>query len=108
MRTFAENHKATQQATSAKATVRTPSHFGHIHEANSLLRLQRTIGNQAIQRLLQINAEERKAALTSTASSYFGRDFSRIPLHPPASGAMQMKLAISQPGDKYEQEADRI
>jgi hypothetical protein len=35
-------------------------------------------------------------------------DFSRIPLHPPVPGAVQTKLAINAPGDKYEQEADRI
>ena len=42
-----------------------------------ILRLQQTIGNQAVQRLLQ-------------------------------SGRLQTKLGISQPGDKYEQEADRV
>jgi len=39
--------------------------------------LQRTVGNQAVQRLLR-------------------------------SGALQAKLRIGQPGDKYEQEADRV
>lgn len=108
MHTFAEKPKATQQATSAKATARTPPSFGHSHEVNSILHLQRTIGNQALQRWLQTNAEERKTALTNTAPAHFGHDFSRIPLHPPISRAMQMKLAISKRGDKYEQEADRI
>ncbi len=37
-----------------------------------------------------------------------GRDFSRIPLHPPVRGVIQTKLAINARGDKYEQEADRI
>ena len=41
-------------------------------------------------------------------ASRFGHDFSRIPIHPPAAGALQTKLAINQPGDHYEQEADRI
>ena len=39
--------------------------------------LQRTIGNQAVQRLIK-------------------------------SGALQAKLKIGQPGDRYEQEADRV
>ncbi len=37
-----------------------------------------------------------------------GHDFSRTPLHPPVRGVIQTKLAINAPGDKYEQEADRI
>lgn len=58
MRTFAEKPKATQQVNSPRATVRTPSHFGHSHEVNSILHLQRTIGNQAVKRLLWSNDEE--------------------------------------------------
>ena len=44
---------------------------------DSILFLQRTVGNQAVQRLLR-------------------------------SGALQAKLRIGQPGDVYEQEADRV
>jgi hypothetical protein len=45
--------------------------------SDCILYLQRTIGNQAVQRLIK-------------------------------SGALQAKLRIGQPGDKYEQEADRV
>ncbi|EFH84869.1 DUF4157 domain-containing protein [Ktedonobacter racemifer] len=41
-------------------------------------------------------------------ASRFGHDFSRIPIHAPAVGVLQTKLAINQPGDDYEQEADRL
>ncbi|MCD4677525.1 MAG: DUF4157 domain-containing protein [Desulfobacula sp.] len=44
---------------------------------DQVMYLQRTIGNQAVQRLIK-------------------------------SGALQAKLRIGQPGDKYEQEADRV
>ena len=44
---------------------------------NRILYLQRTIGNQAVQRMVR-------------------------------SGVLQAKLRIGQPGDKYEQEADRV
>ena len=46
-------------------------------QVDKILFLQRTIGNQAVQRLIK-------------------------------SGALQAKLRIGQPGDKYEQEADRV
>ena len=108
MRTFAEKPKATRQATPPKTTVPARSYLGHNHEVNSILHLQRTIGNQAVQRLQQSNAEERNNTLTGTISPHFGHDFSRIPIHPPAAGAIQTKLAINKPGDKYEQEADRV
>jgi len=45
--------------------------------ADRILFLQRTIGNQAVQRMVR-------------------------------SGALQAKLRIGQPGDMYEQEADRV
>jgi len=45
--------------------------------ADRILFLQRTIGNQAVQRLIK-------------------------------SGTLQAKLRVGQPGDKYEQEADRV
>jgi hypothetical protein len=106
MRTFAEKPKATQQAISPKATVRTRSHFGHSHEVNSVLHLQRTIGNQAVQRLLRSDVEELNAELSSTNSPHFGHHFSRIHLEPPTVGGTHTKLAINKPGDEYEQEAN--
>ncbi|MEA2564676.1 MAG: hypothetical protein QOH06_6180 [Acidobacteriota bacterium] len=63
MRTFASKLKAPQQAAPAKATIPWPS-----LQASSILQLQRTIGNRAV----------------------------------------QAKLAINEPGDVYEQEADRV
>ena len=52
---------------------------------DSIIHLQRTIGNQAIQRLLRSNA-----------------------LNDVKVTGIQAKLKISQPGDTYEQEADRV
>ena len=78
------------------------------HHAHSLLQLQRTIGNQAVQRMLCTKAEEFNAELTSTASPRFGHDFSRVPLRHTGAGTIQTKLAINKSGDEYEQEADRV
>src|SRR4030095_197182 len=54
-----------------------------------ILHLQRTIGNQAVQRMLQTGVE-------------------RISIHAPAEKTRQARLAINSPGDSYEQEADRV
>jgi hypothetical protein len=51
------------------------------------LHLQQTIGNQTVQRLI--------------SSNNVGFDFAKI-------GILQPKLKVSQPGDAYEQEADKI
>jgi hypothetical protein len=108
MRTFAQKPKVPQQATPAKSTILGRAHFGQSYEVNSILHLQRTIGNHAVQRLLQANAEELAAGSATTASTHFEHDFSRIRVHPPAAGSIQTKLAINKPGDEYEQEADDV
>jgi hypothetical protein len=48
MRTFAQKQKVTQQTPSAKPTIPGRAHLGQRHEVNSILHLQRTIGNQAV------------------------------------------------------------
>jgi hypothetical protein len=58
--------------------------------------------------MLQANSEELEVSLAGSAAPRFGHDFSRVLLHPPAAGVIQTKLAINQPGDIYEQEADRV
>lgn len=84
MRTFAEKPKATQQTTSAKFTVPGRGHFGQSREVDSILYLQRTIGNQAVQRLLEKNMGDVKEDSTTTETARFGHDFSRIPVPPRA------------------------
>ena len=108
MRTFAQKPKAPQQAIPTKPTILDRTDFGHSHEVNSLLRLQRTIGNQAVQRLVQANAEELSPGSATTTSTRFTQDFSRVPIPPPATVAIQTKLMVNTPGDLYEQEAERI
>lgn len=108
MHTFAQKPKAISQTTSAKFTVPGRGHFEQNTEVRSILHLQRTIGNQALQRMLQTDAQEPEAGLNDTSSPHFGHDFSRIPIHPPVAGAIQTKLAINKPGDEYEKEADHV
>jgi hypothetical protein len=48
------------------------------------------------------------AATRADMEPRFGHEFSQIPVHTGAPMPFQAKLAINKPGDKYEQEADRI
>lgn len=108
MHTFAQKPKATQQTTPAKSAIPGRGHFGQSPEVRSISHLQRTIGNQAVQRMLQADAQAPEAGLTGSESPRFGHDFSRTPIHPPAAAGIQTTLAINKPGDSYEQEADRM
>src|ERR1051325_1870278 len=108
MRTFAQKRNQSQKPVYSSLARPNMATFGQARHEHPILHLQRTIGNQAVLRMLQTNAEEFKAGLTGTASPRFGHDFSQIAIHPPVAGAIQTKLAINKPGDEYEQEADRI
>ena len=77
------------------------------HQEHPILNLQRTIGNQAVLRLLQA---EVKASEAGAAASHprFKFNFASIPVsHTPVTG-IQRKLTVNEPGDAYEQEADRV
>ena len=104
MRAFAQKSRSAQQATYTKSAILGSPHFRQSREVISILQLQRAIGNQDVQGLLQNNAVELS---TWTASPHFGRDSGRIHTGHPTAGVMQTKLAINTPGDEYEQEADR-
>jgi len=107
MRTFAQKQNQPQKAVSSSLARSTMAIPGSAHCEHPILHFQRTIGTQAVQRMLQTNAEEVKSGLITAASSRFGHD-SEIPIQPPAAGAIQTKLAVNQPGDEYEQEADLV
>src|SRR5206468_4268895 len=109
MRTFAEKPRVTQQNTSAGTTNPGKAHFGEDAEASWISRSHRTIGNQAVLRLLEANTKDvtRDGSGTSNIAR-FGDDFSKTPLCAKAPRTIQTKLTFSSPGDIYEQEADRV
>ena len=107
MRTFAHKLKTARQATSAKPTRPSRVGFGQSRGVNSMLHLQRTIGNRAVQQLLRNGAEGRDAGLTGMAPPHLGHNLRRIPVSP-AAGAMQTNLEINMPRDESEQEADHV
>jgi hypothetical protein len=109
MRTFAQKPKATQRNTVAKSTIPGRAYIGQSREVNSILHLQRAIGNQAVLRLLEATSEDVKREDSSaTATARFGHDSSLIPVCATTPIRIQPKLTVNVPGDIYEQEADRI
>lgn len=81
MRTFAQKPKKTGATTSDKSTITSRSHFWKNPNVNSIFHLQRTIGNQTVQRLLQSKTEDLEQGSLTSTSSLDAPDFSRIPVH---------------------------
>jgi hypothetical protein len=77
------------------------------HRASLSLHSQSTIGNQAVQRLLQqVRFDEIEARSSIKEITRFTHDFSQISVHPRSPVNIQAELAVNTPGDIYEQEAD--
>ena len=108
MHTFAQKPNVNQQATSAKSTTPGRARLGQGREVNSILHLQRTIGNQAVQRLLERTTENIKGDSATANNAHFSHDFSCIPVNSKLPLKIQAKLTVSTPLDKYEQEADQV
>lgn len=56
----------------------------------------------------QRSAARQHAAAPPVKTGRLSHDFSQISIYPAPSDMLQTKLTIGQPGDKYEQEADRV
>lgn len=76
-------------------------------DAHPLLQLQRTIGNQAVLRLLRSQEQNPDQNLSTTAPTPFGHDLSRMPVHGNVPGRIQAKRTQTS-GDVYEQEAESV
>lgn len=108
MKAYAQKKNQPQQQSSPNIRRLSPMHLAAGHEVHPITRLQRTIGNQAVQRLLRANAEHLKVGSNPSATNRNAHDFSRRPAHSEAPVALQAKLPVNTPGDKHEQEADRV
>jgi len=81
MPTFVPKQKTPKQATSAKPTNPVRAESGRFHDVNSVLHLQRSIGNHAVQRLLQAESADVKGGSRTISHSRFAHDFTSIPVH---------------------------
>lgn len=76
------------------------------HQKHPVLNFQRTIGNQAVLRALQIDFKS--GGLASTNAGSLQHSFDNTPVFSPSIRGIQRKLTVNTPGDAYEQEADRV
>lgn len=102
--------KQNQPQKNVSFNVKTSNHvaFSKSHRVHPILDLQRSIANQAEQKLL-LQAEPWDLEDHSGAGEVtrFNYDFSQILVHSRLPISIQAKLVINHPGDVYEQEADR-
>jgi hypothetical protein len=108
MRTFARKPTTAQLTTSAWSTMLGRVSFGQSRALNPILDLQRATGNRTVESPFEEQMRDVKGDSTPTTPARFGHDFSRIAVHTPVAGAVQTRLAINKPGDRYEQEADNV
>ena len=95
MRTFAQKREATQRPTSAKAqTVNLAQ--SQSHEVDSILSLQRTIGNQAARRLLQAKPDKLEELSNPKEVTRLARDVGQAP-QSKSLPSRHGKLVVSSP-----------
>ncbi len=106
MRAFARANRSRKEECPLRVRPHKPTSGIH-HHADAVLNLQPTIDNRE-QGRLQISVKQSEVEWTGTPPARSAHKFSRLPILPHAASGMQSKLAISRPGDEYEQEADRV
>src|SRR6185503_1103780 len=99
MRVFELEPEGGLLALLARLTLDVRSRFGARADVNSVLNLSRTIGNQAMPRLLEANAGDAAGDSTATKTARFGHDFTRIPVSSREPVKAHGKLTVKPPGD---------
>jgi len=97
MRTYAQKQQQCQHRKSGDPA--RPTAAARSHDVHPILHLQRTIGNQAVLRLLHAKPDALEAVSDGTAASRFCDDFSRIPVRTKALAKIQSKLGVDTSGD---------
>ncbi|WP_020588527.1 DUF4157 domain-containing protein [Desulfobacter curvatus] len=108
MRTLIQKSKATQQTSHIKSKKSSGAFPKQCRDVISILRLQRTIGNQPGLRLLSSATLNSNACSVTNSSTGLAQDSSKIPIQATALNNVQTKLKVNVRGNQYEQEAERI
>jgi hypothetical protein len=81
---------------------------GQLLQRRAINRSGPEIALPTVHERLRASGRPLDAATRADLEPRFGHDFSRVRVHTGAPMPFQAKLTINKPGDKYEQEADRI
>ncbi len=108
MHTLSQKQKPKQPTKTVSSSTHSRPRFSQNQAAQSILHLQRTIGNQSVQRLVKSNRKKLSMSSTVTEPTRFAHDFSQIPVYFKAHAKLQPKLVVSTLEDKYEREANLV
>lgn len=108
MRTFAPKQNQPQTQPFSRLARPRPATSGPDLHAHPILHLQPTLGNQAVQRLLQAKPDDLEARSSIIDVTRFAHDVGPIPMHPESLASFPAELTVSPPGDTDEAEADRV
>lgn len=78
------------------------------HKTHPILKLQRVVGNKALQRLLQAQPDGLKIGVASAAISGLAHDSSQTHMELGSPAKVQTKSTLNNQEDSYEHEADRV
>lgn len=106
MRTVIPAHHPSQERDPASLAALSRAISQPAFGQHPLLRLQRTIGNQATLRMLR--TQGRMAGAPAAASAHAAEELSSVQIQAPIAPVIQTKLIVNEPGDEHEQEADRV
>src|SRR4030095_10416272 len=107
MRTLARQRDPSQGRASSGGASQKGATSAPTELMNPFLQLQRMIGNQAVQRLLQADSNGPGADSCAGTSARLASRLSRMPAHPTSPVIMPTKLALKAPADTYQHGADR-
>ena len=106
--TFARKPKVTERSTASKSTTLGRVHLGQRLDTNFILRLQRTIGNHAVERLLDANGAGVAVDSAAGAAARMAPAVGSTAVRATGATALQANLRVNAPGDEHEYEADRV
>ena len=108
MRTFTQTQRPTQKGKPTYAETPMQRFSGRRHVFGSTLHLQRTIGNHAVQRLLETHGDKSSGTFAISASSLSAHNLGQIQQRAKNQIKIQPKLSVGTPGSIFEQEAARV
>jgi len=108
MRLQTQKQSATRQSPSVAIARPRQTFFAENHGRPAVLDRQFTDENQTGHRGLGFSSAELDTTRDQTVSARFSHNFGEIPIFSKSDTRIQAKLAIGEPNDAFEQEADRV
>ena len=108
MRIHGGKQNQLQERLSSSLTRSSAKRVGASHTVRPTFNLQRTIGNQAVKRLLHANSQAFEKVSDKPAATRSPDDFSQRTVDSRSPAGCQAKLQVTTPGDIHEQQADRV